>query len=102
MANEDTSQFEESFMNICSSFVAHAQAAQVVQPSEGALNHPAAFAKPAAVGHTTFRQQRLDAAPPQLVSMRLRIVSAVALHLVRSLSWTAPVAYDGRHRIKER
>ena len=86
MADHHARELEESFMNVSTPFVAHAQAAQVMEPGESALDNPAAFAKSAAMSNTAPGQKWPDAALSQLTSMGLRIVSAVALHRFGTLA----------------
>jgi hypothetical protein len=102
MANKGTSEFEEGFMNVSAPFVAHSQASQVMQPGEGALHHPATFAQAAAMRRTSFCQQRPDATPPECFSMGLRVISAVALHGLRTPARAASFAIDLWHRIEQR
>ena len=72
MANQNPRQLEKGFVNIRPSFVAHAQAAQVMQPGAGALDHPATLAQTTAVRDTALGQKRLDATPSQLNSVSLQ------------------------------
>ena len=67
MADHHAREFEESFMSVSAFLVAHAQAAQVMEPGASALDNPAAFAKSAAMRNTPLGQQRFDATPPKFL-----------------------------------
>lgn len=54
-----------------------------MQPREGPFDHPARTAESTPMCGTPLRQLRGDAAPRQLIPMRLRIISAVPLDQVR-------------------
>jgi hypothetical protein len=75
-------------------FPADAQAAEVVQPGEGALDHPAPAAEPGAVLGLAAGDDGLDAAAPQLAAVLVVVVAAVGDDpigaLVKSARWTAP------------
>lgn len=102
MAYHRTGEFEEGFMNVSAPFVTHAQTPQVMEPGESALDHPAAFAKPTAMRHPSFCQQRPDAASHEFFSMRLRVISAVSLRHLRTPSRTASFAADTGDGIEQR
>ena len=66
-------------MNARSPFVPQIQATKSMQPRERALDDPACAAEATAVRAPSFRELRRDPALFELVTMRLRIVGAVAL-----------------------
>lgn len=52
-------------MNVGSSLITHTQSSELVQPRDGALDHPAQHAQSSILISAACRQQRLDAANPQ-------------------------------------
>jgi len=66
-------------MDIGAAFVADGEPSEAVQPREGALDDPATRPEATAVRGATTREDRDDAARPQAVPVRLRVVPAVAL-----------------------
>jgi len=101
MADDSAGQFEQSLVDVGTFFVTHAQAPKVMEPGECALDDPAGLAQSAAVGHTSLGQQRLDPTPLQLIAMGLRIVTAITLHGLGTLSRTTGLAMNARHRFKQ-
>ena len=79
-AHQGAGQGEKRFMNARTPFVSHVEATKSMQPRQRALDHPPCAPQPAAVRPSAFRQLAGDPAPREFVPMRLRIVSAVALH----------------------
>ena len=73
-----------------------------MQPGEGALDHPARAAEAAALRRAALGELRGDAALPEPVSMRLRIVAAVALHELRCAHRPTGAPAERRHRIDQR
>ena len=66
-------------MNAGLTFVTHVETAKSVQPGQRALHDPARASQAAAVWRPALGELGIDAAPMQLVAMRLRIVSSVTL-----------------------
>ena len=97
-----TADGKERFVDTGSTFVAHAQPSETVQPGEGALDDPARLAESAAMRCTAFGQLRADAAATQSVPMRLRVVGPIALNQLRLSHRGAGFAAHGRHRVHER
>ena len=102
MTDNRAGQFEQGLVDVGSSFVSHPQAPKVMKPSQAALDHPTTFAQTAAVGHTPPGQQRLHATLFQFISMRLRIVTAISMHGLGTLSRTTGLAVNARNRIEQR
>jgi hypothetical protein len=67
-------------MDTRTTFVTQIESTKSMQPGERAFDDPAGAAQSAAMGPAAFRELTGDPAPRQFVAMRLRIVSAVALH----------------------
>ena len=73
-------------MNVRPLFVAHAQAPELIQPGEGSLHHPSPSAQSAAMFRVALRQKRDDASITQTLPDRLRVVTTVAQHAVRTMA----------------
>ena len=102
MAYQSTTESEEGFMNIRAPFIAKAQSAKLVQPTERTFDDPTRFAQATAVGGAVPRQQvayapgsaaidgerscrKLDLPAPG------RVVDEAFLFCHRSLEWPAAV-----------
>lgn len=77
MGDEAAGEFEEGFVDVCSSFPADAEAFEAVEPGETALDDPAVGAQPSAVEGASAGDGRHDAALPDLVAIDVVVVPAV-------------------------
>lgn len=66
-------------MEIGASFVSDAEPFELVQPGEGALDHPAHLAQSGTVGDAASRDQRLDAALAQQAAVLVEVVAPVCV-----------------------
>jgi hypothetical protein len=66
-------------VEICASFVADTEPLELVQPGEGALDHPAHLAQSGAVRDAASGDHRLDAALPQQTAVLVEVVAPVGL-----------------------
>jgi hypothetical protein len=98
MANNCAAQSEKRLVNICAAFVTDAQAAELVQPTQGAFDHPAGFAQTAAMRPAFARQSPGDAQSAQPTLMRTAAISPIPLHYFRPLSRSAGFAAQRRYR----
>jgi hypothetical protein len=73
-----------------------------MQPGQGALDNPAGPAQTAAMWSPALGELRGDAAVRELVSMRLRIVAAVALDQSGFAHRPAGTSAERRHGVDER
>lgn len=89
-------------MQIGSTFIAYPQAAELVQPGDGALDHPACDAGMTAMPGTTFADLRAHATLPQDTAIAFTVVAAVGLNDFRPLQWVAAPSGNGRHALQER
>jgi len=89
-------------MEIVPPFVADAQASELMQPGDGALDHPAEETQSTAMRCASAGQHRRDALRAQLAAVGLRIVGAIALDRLRTLPGAAHLAVDGRNGLHER
>lgn len=101
MADFDTSDRQERFVDVGTAFVAHAEPAVLVQPAVGTLDDPSVDPQAAAVIGAAAGQDRLDAAGTQLAAVRLRVVGAIALDPLGAVAGSADLASHGRHRIDQ-
>jgi hypothetical protein len=96
VADEAAGKGEEGFVDVGSAFVADAEASILVQPGEGALDHPALAADSGSVWCVAFGDERLDAAGAELVAVGSGVVAAVGEEDLRSASRSSALAPDGR------
>ena len=88
-------------MKVGSALIADAQPAELIQPSQGSLNHPTVDSQAAAVPSEAPSQDRLDPQPAQCLSVGFRVISSVSLNPVRSPARAAPPApnrWNGLHQ----
>lgn len=102
MTNQDTGDCQKRLVQRRVPFVANAQTAVLVQPTDGALNHPAMDTQATSMGRFAFGQHRFDAAPAQCLAVRCGVVGAIALHTLRSFPWPSRFSGDRRYGIDER
>jgi hypothetical protein len=91
-------------VEIGTSFVAGAEPFELVQPGEGALDHPAHLAQSGAVGHAASRDHRLDAALPQQAAVLVEVVAPVGVQTPRleaRASPQTPNRWDGVQQRQE-
>ncbi|GLV88311.1 hypothetical protein Slala03_80000 [Streptomyces lavendulae subsp. lavendulae] len=79
-------------MEVAASFVADAEPFELVQPGEGALDHPAHLAQSAAVG---------DAALPQQAPILVEVVAPVGIQTPRLTAGTSPPTPNWRDRVEQ-
>ena len=101
-ADERTADGEERLMNGGRAIITNPQSAELMQPTQRALDHPARHAQSAAVHPLTFADDRLDVANPQAHSIGLRSIAGVALHGIRPEARRPRNAAHGWNRIHQR
>lgn len=79
-------------MELGVTLVAGPQAAEVVEPGEAALNHPALLAEPRPVLAVAVGDPRLDPAQAQLATILVVVIAAIGEQLPRSLARPATTA----------
>ena len=89
-------------MNTWSTFIAHSEAAEAVQPGQRAFDRPARSPQATPVGRASFREHGHNAPRPQGPSVRLRVVGAIALHGAGPAPRATRLAADGGDRIDQR
>lgn len=92
MADQTRADCEERFVDVGTTLIAHAQAPEAMQPSNGPLDHPAGDAQATAMLGVTSCNLGVDSQFAQLLSMRFGVVSTVGLDECGSttgMSWLA-------------
>jgi hypothetical protein len=89
-------------VEIGASFVAGSEPLELVQPGEGALDHPAHLAQPATVSDAASRDQGLDAPLPQQAAVLVEVVATVGIEVPGLAAGTPPQTRDRRDGVKER
>ena len=102
MANQDTTDGEESPVDVVSPLVADAKSPELVQPGEGAFHHPPRLSQAASVGCISFRQDGLDTQRRKQAAGRIGIVSSISLNRIRTMAWTTAFAPDRWNRLDQR
>ena len=92
MADNGATESQESLMNVGATFVADAQAAELMQPTQGAFHDPACLAQSAAVRSSAPGQLVGDATLLQPAMVGGTAVGAIALHDLRPLARTTDLA----------
>jgi hypothetical protein len=89
-------------VDLGSAVIADEQSLVVVEPGEGALDHPAGASEPGAVLGLTAGDLGFDPASVELAPVLVVVVAAVGGEPVGSSSWTADLAAHGRDALDER
>jgi hypothetical protein len=76
--NESAPERQERLMDVSPFFITDAQAAKLIQPSEGSLHHPSPSPQSAAMLGVAFGQPRHDVASTQTFPNCLRVITPVA------------------------
>jgi len=93
-ANDGAREGDEGHMQVGVAVPADSQEAEVVQPGEGALDHPAPAAEAWAVLGWAAGDHRLDAHAPQRSPLGRVVIGAVGDHPVGALARTPALAGD--------
>ncbi len=89
-------------MDIIASFKANSQTPKLVEPTVGAFHNPAENAQAAAMFGIALCQHRHNAQPPQAFTVRLRVVSTIALNTLRPSPETPAFALYRRNGVYQR
>ena len=89
-------------MNRWQALIAYAQSSELMQPSDGTLDHPASCAQIAAVYGSPLGNLMHDAALLQRQAVSPTVVGAIGLDALWLSQWSSPFAPDGRHAIDQR
>lgn len=88
-------------MEIRPSLVADAKSFELVQPGEGALDHPADLAESRAVGDAASGDQGFDAAFPQQAAVLVEVVAPVGIQPPRLAAGASPQTPDRGDRVQQ-
>jgi len=102
MANNNTSYFEQCFVNVRSTFITDPQPSKLMQPGQRPFHDPAEDAQSTAMSGPSFRKNRFYSFVSKLFSMRLGIITPVALNIIRFAAWPANLSRNRRNRIHQR
>ena len=97
MTYQSTAESEEGFMDIRSSFIANAQSAKLVQPTERTFDDPTRFAQATAVRRALPNQQVANASALQPATVSAVAIGPISLHQGGSLTRPASLAGDCRN-----
>ena len=102
MTDIDTSDCQERHVNVGAAFVPNPQAAELVQPTDRPLHHPAEDAQAAAVLAVAMGDAGFNTALGQLLPVRLGVVGPVREDFLGTLHGASDLAGDGRDRVHQR
>jgi hypothetical protein len=97
MTDHRTTQREKRLMDVGAAFVTDAQAAELVQPTQGAFHHPSGFAQSTAMRPACARQLVSDAQVRQPTVMSATPIRTISLHGCGTLTRSTSLAADGGH-----
>ena len=89
-------------MDVSAALVAHPQPAELVQPPQGSLHHPAVHSQPAAVFRAPPSQGRRDVEPAQFLAMLSGIIGPVGVQPLGPAARSAPLTPHWRHPVHQR
>lgn len=89
-------------MEIGASLVADAEPFELVQPGEGALDHPAHLAQSWAVGDAASGYHRFDAALPQQAAVLVEVVAPVGIQTPGFSAGASSQTPDRWDRVQQR
>jgi len=102
MTDHDTSDLQECQVDVRPAFVPDSQTAELVQPTDRPLHHPAIDAQAAAVFGISLGDDGFDASQSQLFPVRIGVVGSVGKDFLRALYGMADLPGNGRNRIHQR
>lgn len=89
-------------MKIRPFFVAQAESPELIQPGEGSLHHPSSLAQATAVFGIALCKKRENASVTQTAPDRLRVITAIAAHTIRSATRPTPVSLKSWDGVNQR
>jgi len=101
-ADFDTTDHQESIVNIVTSFIADAKTAILVQPRKSTLNNPPINPQTTAVIGTPLSQNWLDAPLAEFLAVWFAIISPITQHRNRTPERPADLARNSRNLIDQR
>lgn len=88
-------------MNVRATFVSNAESTKLMQPGMGPFHHPTEDPQAAAMRRVALCQNRLDAAPPQGLRVRGRMVGPIPLNPLGTLARSSRLARNGGNCIHQ-
>lgn len=101
-ADFDTTDHQESIVNVVTSFIADAKTAILVQPRKSTLNHPPINPQTTAVIGTPLSQNGLDAPLAKFLAVWFAIISSITQHRNRTPKRPADLACNSRNLLDQR
>ncbi len=95
-ADFDTSDRQESIVNIIASFIADAKATILMQPRQRTLHNPSVPPKATSMVGPSFSQERFDDLSPKLSPVRLAVIRSIPQHRNRTSKRPAHLACNRR------
>lgn len=89
-------------MNRRQALISHAQSAKLVQPGDGAFDHPSCLAQMTAVGSAALGDLVADSPHFQCQPMLLAVVSTIGLHAPGLMNRSSPLAGNGSDSLYQR
>ena len=96
LADEASGDLDEGFVDDGQALKADAQAAEVVQPSVGTIDHPTGFTQTAAMGLSAPGVQGVDPLGMQGSAVHVMIIAAIGLDQSRLAQVASSFATNGR------
>lgn len=100
--DQSTGQSHEGFMQLRATFIANAQATELMQPGERAFHDPAMDPQATAMRGETPGQHRPDMQMPQPDPMGMGVVGTVALQTLGTATGATPFASHRRDGLHQR
>ena len=88
-------------MDVGSPFIPHADATEMIQPSEGAFHNPAPSPQPATMSGIAHCEQGQDVADTQGMADALRVVGPVSHNAVRATARSTTRSLERRNAIDQ-
>ena len=88
-------------MYVGTPFIANSYSPELKEPCESAFHYPSPPAQSGTVRRVAHRQQRHDVARSQTLPDRLCIITPVAQHTVRTMTWPSSLSLQERDGIDE-
>ena len=89
-------------MDVVTPIITQLQMPILMHPTLRTLHHPAVYSQTTSMWSVPFGQHRLRSSGPELSSVRLGVVTTIALHAIEAMTRTASLATHARHRIHQR
>jgi hypothetical protein len=88
-------------MYICSLFITHTKATELIQPCEGAFHNPTPTSQPTAMPYVAHCKQGKDAPVTHSVTDVLRVISPVCQHAVRTAARPSTKPLERRNPVEQ-